>query len=679
MSKNHLTGFFEAASLFARFAKESSLADNAAAHTDQAAHFTDPAAHFANKKPLAEPHPDRTEGHWITENGSHIFVDKDGNHFPPGQHPQDKTHRNVMVPVHPDLFNRLGIDPAQVKADYIKLDAKHQDQFAGPDDVKLHVEHVMSAPTHVLQGEPGHILLVRRDATDKAAILDMALSGARPDSRRPGKTFGGSYNIRSAYTLDPGQLETKIANAGRTWSVDFSKTGNGEGLELSAGGSHTSGPASKTLRSSPKTFRRQLCLGGTVPSRAQAPDTDSADTSIIPQPSLTPRESSAPQMPSPRSLSLLARFAEFSLEEFGRLSARAATNPAPTPAQVQRGNYAKGRFAWNGLKIAIENPAGSLREGVNARGVPWRTRMTCDYGYFTEYGGADGDRLDVLIGPDLLQDKVFVVDQKDVNGDFDEAKVVIGCTDIAEAHALYLSNYQEGWEVNIQNITPLTLTEFKAWLERGEGEQSRSVFQGSAEPTRKAIEAARRERVNASDTFCPDCGAVYEWADAGERDEEQGACNRCGSHHPPVEGKLALGGDFFADFSRADFNAGEFVTVPALISRAGNYADKGIELTRADFDRTARMVSPESPISMNLAHLRRGSVLDDAGLGQIQRTWRRGDELWGEIAVPKWLASLARDRGLRLPVSAEWDIKTKTLRGCAWERTPRIGDARAVI
>ena len=72
-------------------------------------------------------------------------------------------------------------------------------------------------------------------------------------------------------------------------------------------------------------------------------------------------------------------------------------------------------------------------------------------------------------------------------------------------------------------------------------------------------------------------------------------------------------------------------------------------------------------------------MLDGAGLGEIQRTWRRGDELWGEIAVPQWLASLARECGLKMPVSAEWDIKTKTLRGCAWERTPRIEDARAVL
>lgn len=313
-------------------------------------------------------------------------------------------------------------------------------------------------------------------------------------------------------------------------------------------------------------------------------------------------------------------FARFAVEESARMDARYATDPAPTPAQRKSGKYAKGTFVWNGLTIAIENPVGSLREGVTPQGIPWRTRMTCDYGYFTQYGGADGDELDVLIGPDLTRESVFVVDQKTPGtGDFDEAKVVIGCADIAEAHALYLSNYQEGWEVNIRNITPMTLDGFKKWLEDGEGAEARSMF------------------------------------------------------HVDFT-KVELG-----SFTGADFSAGDFVTVPALLSRAGHYADKGIELTRQDFDRAARYVSPTSAVPMNMAHLRRGTVLDDAGLGQIERTWRRGDELWGEIAVPKWLASLARERGLKLPVSAEWDIKTKTLKGCAWERTPRIEDAKAQL
>lgn len=272
------------------------------------------------------------------------------------------------------------------------------------------------------------------------------------------------------------------------------------------------------------------------------------------------------------------------------------------------------RLTWNGLDIAIENPAGSIREGVGPTGKPWRTELTCDYGYFEGYDGVDGDRLDVLLGPELTCPKVFIVHQKAQGGhSYDEAKVVIGCKDLAQAHALYLSNYQEGWEVNIHRIDALDVAGFQAWLAAG-----------------KNLE--------------------------------------------PPQG-------FFADFSAAHFSAdtSAFVLVPARLSRAGSYPDKGIELTEADFDRVSASVSEERPIPMNLAHLKRGSVLDGAGLGEIRRAWRKGGELWGEIAVPQWLATLAKERGLKLPVSAEWDKRSKTLQGCAWERTPRIEDAGALI
>lgn len=277
------------------------------------------------------------------------------------------------------------------------------------------------------------------------------------------------------------------------------------------------------------------------------------------------------------------------------------------------------RLTWNGLDISIESPKGSIREGVDKNGKPWRTTMQCDYGYFEGYEGFDGDKLDVLLGPELTCPQVFVIHQKKQGEHaFDECKVVIGCESLPQAHALYLSNYQEGWEVNIHSIESFDVVGFKAWLDMGNGQDQPSTF------------------------FTKDRS-------------------------------------FAADFSTADFSASPYVTVPARLSRVGSYADKGIELTESDFDRVALSVSDANPVPMNLAHLRRGSVLDDAGLGEIRRTWRKGRELWGEIAVPQWLASLARDRGLKLPVSAEWDIKTKTLRGCAWERTPRIEDAQALL
>src|SRR5574337_1526772 len=48
-----------------------------------------------------------------------------------------------------------------------------------------------------------------------------------------------------------------------------------------------------------------------------------------------------------------------------------ATDPNPTDAQKRAGNYRKFRATWNGLQIAIENPKGSIRSGVDRHGKPW--------------------------------------------------------------------------------------------------------------------------------------------------------------------------------------------------------------------------------------------------------------------------------------------------------------------
>lgn len=59
------------------------------------------------------------------------------------------------------------------------------------------------------------------------------------------------------------------------------------------------------------------------------------------------------------------------------------THTYPTPQQARAGNYKKGRVNYKGLLIAIENPPGSVRRGVDDEGKPWESTLTCAYGYFT--------------------------------------------------------------------------------------------------------------------------------------------------------------------------------------------------------------------------------------------------------------------------------------------------------
>lgn len=80
--------------------------------------------------------------------------------------------RNVFVPVPNETFAAMGLPPAIVRADCLNLQGKHPDQFATPEEVQAHVEYVFAAPTDILPAsKPEFKLLVRRNGTDKAAVL----------------------------------------------------------------------------------------------------------------------------------------------------------------------------------------------------------------------------------------------------------------------------------------------------------------------------------------------------------------------------------------------------------------------------------------------------------------------------------------------------------------------------
>lgn len=165
--------------------------------------------------------------------------------------------------------------------------------------------------------------------------------------------------------------------------------------------------------------------------------------------------------------------------------ARNVTHTHPTKAQADAGNYRKGEFQWQGLRIKIENPEGSTRRGVSKSGKPWQTTMKADYGYFAGSRsaapkGPDNDPIDVFVGPDLDSDVVAVVDQT-IDGDFDESKVLIGIADEHDAKALYLSNYSKGWEVG--PITMTTVAGLKSWLRDGDTKKPFARYKAAAENT----------------------------------------------------------------------------------------------------------------------------------------------------------------------------------------------------
>ena len=150
-------------------------------------------------------------------------------------------------------------------------------------------------------------------------------------------------------------------------------------------------------------------------------------------------------------------------------AASADVNTEPTEAQKEAGNYKKGHVQVGTFDITIEQPEGSIRRGTDADGKKWESKMHNTYGYFRGTEGVDGDHIDVFLSNDIdgwNGRKVFVVDQYNPDGTFDEHKVMLGFNDMDEAKSDYLANYEKGWE-NGRRITVSTtnLEDFKKWID----------------------------------------------------------------------------------------------------------------------------------------------------------------------------------------------------------------------
>lgn len=149
--------------------------------------------------------------------------------------------------------------------------------------------------------------------------------------------------------------------------------------------------------------------------------------------------------------------------------AEAETDTNPTDGQKEAGNYKKGHVRVGVFDITIENPKGSVRSGVDANGKPWQTTMNNTYGYMRGTEGVDGDHIDVFLSDNLDNwdgQNVFVVDQYNEDGTFDEHKVMLGFNDEAEAQDAYFSNYEKGWAEKRKLVcTPVTIDEFEKWID----------------------------------------------------------------------------------------------------------------------------------------------------------------------------------------------------------------------
>jgi site-specific DNA-cytosine methylase len=144
------------------------------------------------------------------------------------------------------------------------------------------------------------------------------------------------------------------------------------------------------------------------------------------------------------------------------------TETNPSDAQKESGNYKKGHIKFGGYDYTIENPKGSTRSGKDANGKEWKVTMHDTYGYIRGKFGKDGDHLDMFINDkadlDNWNGDVFVVDQVNPDGSFDEHKVMYGYDSMDDAKKSYLANYSDGWQ-GLGNITGVSKDEFDKWLD----------------------------------------------------------------------------------------------------------------------------------------------------------------------------------------------------------------------
>lgn len=148
--------------------------------------------------------------------------------------------------------------------------------------------------------------------------------------------------------------------------------------------------------------------------------------------------------------------------------AEAETEQNPTEAQKEAGNYKKGHVRIGQFDITVENPKGSVRRGTDANGKPWETTMQNTYGYIRGTEGVDGDHIDVFLTDDIdgwNGRRVYVVDQYNEDGTFDEHKVMLGFNDEDDARNAYIANYSDDWADKRKIVmTSANLEDFEKWI-----------------------------------------------------------------------------------------------------------------------------------------------------------------------------------------------------------------------
>lgn len=154
--------------------------------------------------------------------------------------------------------------------------------------------------------------------------------------------------------------------------------------------------------------------------------------------------------------------------------ARAQPAEPVSQAQAEAENYRHAHVDLDALgltgrsNVSVETGAGGVRKGVDRDGKPWQVQMPegVAYGRIKGTQGADGQPLDIFIGPQPHSQHVFVIDQHHPEGGgFDEHKIMAGFVSPRAALDAYKASYDDGGGDRIGHVVAMSADEFKAWLQ----------------------------------------------------------------------------------------------------------------------------------------------------------------------------------------------------------------------
>ncbi len=161
------------------------------------------------------------------------------------------------------------------------------------------------------------------------------------------------------------------------------------------------------------------------------------------------------------------------------------TGPPPSP---NREEYPyEGSINFQGILIYVENMPGSVRSGVGKDGKRWSIRMKYAYGEIAGTRGADGDPIDVYVGPNPTAHTAFVLHQRNFESDeytpigaYDEDKVMLGFDRKEDAMRAYAEHYDR--PMFVPGCTQLDVAELRWRFETGMLEWGMALVKASDWP-----------------------------------------------------------------------------------------------------------------------------------------------------------------------------------------------------